>query len=73
MRQHHFYHGDFGWIAHWEDVENIWWDEDGDDEPTERDADMAQEYWEREGWSAAMEDIQNDKADHQYEMMLDDR
>lgn len=68
MNDHHFYHGDFGWNADL-DTGFVSWDEEGDDEPTEEEAEAAQAYWDFDGYNQYKSDKADEIGDYRYEQM----
>jgi len=53
-KTHHFTDGDFGYYADWWDTDDIWWDKQGDKEPTAEDIKEARFHWSLDGHDEAL-------------------
>lgn len=67
----HFYHGGYGLYADRDDIEDIWWDGEGDAPEGIEAITDAEEWWESTGYNEAMQEEADALGDYLYEMSLD--
>ena len=67
----HFHHGDHGYYAEREYGDIEWDKEKNVEEPTEAEIEAAYEWWQNDGWNAALIEEEWDRGDWEYEKSRD--
>lgn len=68
----YFTHGDFGWNVDPDDG-IVEWDGEGEDEPTDDDADAASDHWDTTGHNDYASELADEIGDYKYEQWRESR